>query len=290
MRYDMFILWGNGINYVSSIVNMIRDDKNFSIIRMVLKDIHNMQEFIRGVYKCDTVPWEHLVAKSRYLLSAEKKCICILVKNKNPEEKHFGEGRFRHIQCQKIINIKNLIRSKYNPKLLDLNRIIPPLPQGVSHNHCIHATDYESQVDYLLGYFNLGTLSSYNRYENSPVYIPWHLNINNYEIVALDLNNLRANVNGNIIKIEDTPHYQYVLGNKDAYINYFYKNFGKILQEDHFPESFDRLIQNFDVNYKTPSGKKSHIIVQKNTIRDGLHRASILKHLGIKKIKCIQIS
>ena len=24
----MFILWGNGINYVSSIVNMIRGDKN----------------------------------------------------------------------------------------------------------------------------------------------------------------------------------------------------------------------------------------------------------------------
>jgi len=290
MRHDVFIVWGNGLDYIPNIVDMVRSDENFNILRMVYKDIDNMQEFIRDVYECDTVPWEHLVAKSKYLLEAEKRCMCILVENKNPNEKIMGEGRFRHIQCQKINNLKASIRGKYNPRTLDPNSQRFPLPMGVSHDHCIHATDYEEQTEYLLKYFNLNTIAFYKRYDNYPAYIPWHLDVTTTKVVDVAIADLRANINGRSVKIEDTPHYQYVLGNQNAYKTYFHMNFGRTLQEDHFPESFDDLINNFDENYKRYDGKESYIIINKeNIISDGVHRASILKSNRKDVIKCLMV-
>ena len=291
MRYDSFIIWGNGLNYISDIMSIIRNDGNYNIIRIVTRNIDNMKEFIKDVYRCDTVPWHHLVAKSKYLLSSPKKCVFILVENKEPEESYFGQGEFRHIQCQKINNTKKIIRSNYNPPFSDSNKVIPPLPKGVSHNHCIHATDYESQVEYLLNYFNLKNLDYYRKYKNHSHYIPWHLSgVNNYNLIEIELTNLFANIGGKAIKIEHTPHYQYVLENKEVYVNYFNNNFGINLQEDHFPESFDNLIKNLNENYIREDGKKSHIIINsRNIILDGVHRAAILKSKGVDKVKCIQI-
>ena len=131
-------------------------------------------------------------------------------------------------------------------------------------------------------------LSFYKRYDNYPVYIPWHLDVTDYKVVEVDVNNLRANINSNIVKIEDTPHYQYILGNRDVYRNYFYTNFGKTLQEDHFPESFDDLINNFNENYIRDDGKESYIIINNNNIiSDGVHRASIIKNKGRGVVKCL---
>ena len=86
MRYDHFIIWGNGMNYIPQIIDMIRKDTNFDIVMMKSFQIEDMEEFIKGIYGCDPYPWEHLVAKTRYLLKSPKEMIFILSKNKRPRE------------------------------------------------------------------------------------------------------------------------------------------------------------------------------------------------------------
>ena len=293
MRYDSFIIWGNGLQNIPEIIGIIRDSGKYNIIRIVKKDISSMSRFIKKVYACDTVPWRHLRTKSKYLLDSPKQCIFILVENKNPKEKYFGEGKFRHIQCQNINKTKIFIRSKYNPKFKNEEKTIAPLPPGVSHDHCVHATDYESQVEYLLGYFKLKNLDFYRRNEKFSYYIPWHINVGTHNYITeidIDINHIYANIGGAAQELANTPHYKYVSGDKASYINYFSKNFGTLLQEDHSPGAFDTLIENFDENYCRDDGKESLIIINNsNVILDGVHRSSILRHRGEQRIKCIQI-
>ena len=297
MRYDCFIIWGNGLQNIPEIVGIIRGrggSEKYNIIRIVKKDIGYMSRFIKKVYACDTVPWRHLRAKSRYLLKSPRQCIFILVENKNPNERYVGDGKFRHLQCQNIDETKRLIRSKYNPKFDDAEKTIAPLPPGISHDHCIHATDYESQVEYLLGYFKLKNLEFYRRNDQFSYYIPWHISIRAHNKITeteMDIKHIYANIDKTPRELADTPHYKYVSGDKVPYTNYFNKNFGTVLQDDHFPEAFDILLKNFDENYRREDGKKSFVIINdKNVIKDGVHRASILKKLGKQKITCIQIS
>ena len=73
-----------------------------------------------------------------------------MVINKEPDEKEYGDGVYRHIQCRKIKDTKTIIRNKYNPPFDDKNKRILPLDVGVSHDHCIHGSDYESQVRHVL--------------------------------------------------------------------------------------------------------------------------------------------
>ncbi len=292
MRYDCFIIWGNGLIHIPEIVSIIRDSGKYNIIRIIKKDINNMSRFIKKVYACDTVPWKHLRSKSRYLLDSPKECVFILVENKNPREIYIGESKFCHIQCENINETKNTIRSLYNPKFKDPKKVILPLPPGVSHDHCIHASDYESQVEHLLRVFQIESLDFYRRNKEFAYYIPWHIQVSYRGIsdIEVDLDLIYANINKSIQKLEDTPHYRYVSGHKKPYIDYFNKNFGTMLQEDHFPQAFDCLIASFDENYRRDDGKKSlPIINSNNVILDGVHRCAILKWRGKKKIKCLQI-
>jgi hypothetical protein len=291
MRYDILIIWGNGLNCVPEIVDEIAIDSNFQVVRLKYHSFTNTESFIRDVYECDTVPWGHLKSKSKYLHTAPQKCMVIIVKNLIPREQMVGDGEFRHIQCQNITDLKTRIRSKYNPKFKNVNQQINPLPRGISHEHVIHATDYQSQTDYLLKYFNLNNTSYYSRYDTIDYHIPWHLTVRSSDISETEVNisDLRCNVLGKgLIKVKDSPHFKYVKGDKSEYQYYVNKHIGKELQENHFCEAFDRLIDSYDPNYKA-DGKKSLIIVNNNTIVDGLHRIAILMKLNIKQTRVINI-
>lgn len=293
-RYDAFIIWGNGLEHIPSIMSIIRDSDKFNIIRIVSKEIKNMRKFVKGVYSCDTVPYRHLVSKSKYLLDSPKNCVFILVENVHPQESLCGHGRFRHVQCENINEIKKLIRNKYNPRFKNPQKQIAPLKAGISHEHCIHATDYQLQVDYLLDFLGLESLDFYTRNEALPYYIPYHISLKPWPRVVemvVSVDSLFANIiDCGFTKIVDTPHYAYLNGNVSEYTNYFYTNFGRKFQEDHFPEAFDKLIKNFRENYVRDDGKKSFPIIDENyVVYDGVHRVAILRMLGHREIKCIQI-
>lgn len=185
MRYDYFMIWGNGLNHVDEILDIIDKDENFKVILTEDVIYDNTEKFIKGIYECDTVPWDHLIAKSQYLMTSPKKAIFILTENLVPDEKHFGGGAFRHIQCQKVKDIKTIIRSKFNPPFSDTNKTVSPLPKGISHEHVIHGSDYESQVVYTLNFLGLPTLEHFKKFSNRLDVRRIISQLNNYTVIKL---------------------------------------------------------------------------------------------------------
>lgn len=81
-----------------------------------------------------------------------------------------------------------------------------------------------------------------------------------------------------IAKIEDTPHYKLLCGNKDAYVNYlFYAKHPVCRLRD-----FETLISNFQ--YSRMGDIKLEKVGEHYLIRDGLHRIAILYFKGFKTI------
>ena len=71
---------------------------------------------------------------------------------------------------------------------------------------------------------------------------------------------------------------------------YINKYIGLKLEQDHYPESFDKLKNNFDKNYSNYLLQKNYILINLElVIIDGLHRASILKNIGEEMITCLQV-
>ena len=52
MRFDLFIIWRNGLNYIPEIVSEIRKDKNYKIVRLKYHVFKNTDKFIRKIYLC----------------------------------------------------------------------------------------------------------------------------------------------------------------------------------------------------------------------------------------------
>ena len=81
-----------------------------------------------------------------------------------------------------------------------------------------------------------------------------------------------------IIRLEDSPHYQYLLGNKQPYIDYL-----KIAhQPDHSVEKYQQLINEFQI--EKANFIRCYPVNEKWVIADGFHRACILLHRGISQI------
>jgi len=280
-RMDYFMIWGHGIQYTNQIMDILRNDIDIEIITIVRKMATNIVQFIQDVYACDTVPFEHLRDKTNYLLTVDPKIVFILVKNLNAHEEYFGEGAFRHIQCRHIKNIKEEIRNNFNPRI-DGKR---------TEDHVIHASDYESQVEHVLKVLGLPPLESYIREPNSELDVPYHLgSFEHYEVRQVAIDELLANIlERGLTPLVETPHYQYIVGNKEIYKKYHGKYCGSELTDDHFPEAFDLMINNFKYDFTKTDGKRSLILAKplaygRYQILDGVHRACILKAHGTESV------
>ena len=112
----------------------------------------------------------------------------------------------------------------------------------------------------------------------------------------VDLEKLQViDIRGKITSIKDSPHYQYVLGNKQPYIDF--------LKRDH-PSEYEQSIESFeyllnseldylDTNHKKYNGwdgEDTFIIHDNYVIRDGVHRASRLLQLGIKLAPVLRVA
>ena len=208
-RIDYFLIWGHGLAYTKQILEIIRNRKDFEIISIVKKSVGDIGKFVEDIYSCDSVPLKHLISKTRYLLNTPPEIIFILVKNNNSQEKFFGEGQFRHIQCQLVKDVKEEIRNKFNPRV-DGKR---------TEYHVIHASDYQSQVEHVLSVLGLPPLEFYTREVNSDLDVPYHIGpFNNYQIKEVDIDSLYANILGvGLVTLTQTPHFKYLTGDKTAY-------------------------------------------------------------------------
>ena len=281
-RMDYFMIWGHGLHCAGEILERLRSDPNFEIVSIVKRQIDNMEQFVSDIYACDSVPMHHLVAKTRYLLSTKPEILFILVKNNNPREEYFGEGVFRHIQCRVVKELKEELRIRFNPRVNGKR----------TEHHVLHASDYESQVEHVLKVLGLHPVAYYSRVPNPTLDVPYHIGaFDRYEVKEVDVDSLYANIIGHgLVPLEKTPHFMYTLGHKDDYREYHESHMGKELTDDHFPESFDRMIDELDYGRETPSGKKCLILARRlddgtYQILDGVHRAAILKSRKVRTVK-----
>jgi len=280
-RIDYFLIWGHGLQYTDQILDIIRRQNNFEIIAIQKKNVADISKFVDGIYSCDSVPLRHLIAKTRYLLNTKPEIILILIRNNNPQERFFGEGEFRHVQSQLIVETKEEIRNKFNPRINGKR----------TEDHVIHASDYESQVENVLKVLGLPPPAFYTRQQNPDLDVPFHIEpFDDYLVKEVDTDSLYANILGvGVVQITQTPHYKYLTGDRAVYQNYHKKYFGKQLTEDHFPEAYDLMLSNFKYDYITKDGRRSLILAKalkdnKYQILDGVHRAAILKHRGVKTV------
>jgi FkbM family methyltransferase len=280
-RLDYFLIWGHGIPHTNEIVDMIRREKDFRILAIHKKHVADIGKFVSQLYSCDVVPIEHLMAKTRYLLQTKPEIILVLAENQEPQERFNGEGAFRHIQCQRVKEIKEGIRNRFNPRE-DGKR---------TEDHVIHASDFESQTEHMLEILSLPPVSFYRRRPNRELDVPYHLQpFENYTLQEVPIDSLYASILGQgVVPISQTPHYRYLLGEKECYEEYHAAHFGRELSDDHLPESFDRLAAKFDNNWRPEDGRKSFILAKKRStqgyqILDGVHRAAILKLQNVKRV------
>jgi len=294
MRYDYFIIWGNGLQYIEDIVDIIRSDNNFTIVTVRWYNIKDdMYNFIRKIYETDDHPWEHLENKTRYLLESEPKLLFILCKNIKPQEKmSIGgqQGKYKHIECKNVTDIKLSIRSKYNPNVGIYYG--PPLPNGISHNHVVHASDHEKQVEHILKVLDFPPLSYYRRNDNHEYFIPFHIENDIFNEEIIDIKKIMVDIiEKGIVSVSSTPYYRYLCDDKDEYIRYAKDNVGIICKEDHFIGNFEKIFKSFDINYVNQEGKKCLPIVKKvddyYRVLDGGHRLAIMLHKEIYEVKCL---
>ncbi|GEM_PF-727315 len=285
-RMDYLMVWGHGLAHTDEIMNMIRIRRELEIIAVHKKQIEDMPQFVEDLYACDTVPYEHLQEKTKYLLTIPQDALFILVRNHNAQEKMYGDGEFRHIQCALIKDVKEEVRNAFNPRLNGKR----------TEDHVIHGSDYESHVVHALQVFGLPTMEHYLRQPNSRFNLPYHLEpFEACQVIDVPLKQLRARILGRgSVPIDQTPHFDYVTGDSASYINYHHQHLGVALTDDHFPAAFDRLINEFDFNFDVGSAKPGHPVVRRDTdgnfvLQDGVHRAAILCAGAVPSVRVIEI-
>ncbi len=282
-RMDYLLIWGHGLAHTREILGMVRTHAELEIITIVKRSIADIGQFVQDVYACDTVPFQHLVAKTRYLMTTPPQVVFILLKNTRPQEKYFGEGAFRHIQCQHIKNLKEAIRNRFNPRT----------PQGArTEDHVVHASDYPSQVAHVLSVLGLPSLAHYQREAHPDIDAPYHVApLGQVTLQDVPIDSLFASILGQgPVAVKDTPHYQYAIGNTAPYRAYHAQHFGLNLTDDHLPEAFDAKIRDFRYGQRLANGKRNLIVAKalgtgRYLVIDGVHRAAILASRGTERVE-----
>ncbi len=287
-KYCAFIIWGNGLRHATEITDAIRDNKNLEIKKILFHDTGKIGNFVRKIYSRDYAPFEHLEAKTKYLLKSNPRVIIILALNKNPRERFFGKGDFRHIECEINKKFKEELRNRYNPKNSDGTR---------TEEHVIHVTDSEYQVDHLLNL--LGYSEGIEEFKKEPNFIipaPSHLpNFTKFKIKKVDISSIYCNIlkgdrNSHWLEkceLENSPHYQFLIGNTLPYERYLAEFEGYLLTDGYSITKFKNLAKNF--SYLRSPQNLSYILVKefqfnKYLVQDGVHRACVLKFRKQKNV------
>lgn len=287
MRYDYFLIWGNGLKYKNQIIDEIRKDHNFQIIKILHHKPKNIKKLVHAIYSYDYAPFWHLKNKTKYLLKTAPDVEFIFVKNLNPQEDYVGEGDFRHIESHTVKLLKEAIRNKYNKRKDDRR----------TEEHVIHASDNQDQTDYILRYlgFNEG-LNSLTKEPNKIIKTKYYIgHFSNFTIKNIEINKVFCNILTGTrdsfytitVPLEKSPQFSCLSGKTEIYKKYIEDFLGGPLTEDYSVDRFLNLSKNFTYLYTNHSD--DYIIVEridaeKYCVIDGLHRAAILKYQGQNKV------
>ena len=290
-RFDCILIWGHGLIYFDDILNDIKANKNFEILKISRYKPKSIKSFVKEIYSHDYAPVWHLKSKTKYLLSTPREVCFVFVKNLNPNEDCFGNNNFRHKESLTLKYFKEELRDKYN-SCEDNKR---------THNHVIHATDTQLQTDKILKFIGykqgINLFNKENKFLDLPHYIK---EANHFKFEMVNVDELYCNIivgkswdsyNIKTMLIKESPQYKGISENMILYENYIKKFLGGPLQENYNLERYKKLIEGFEY-LKSPY--ENSFVVTKNIndkyiILDGLHRASCHIYKGNKKIKICQI-
>lgn len=273
-RYDIFIIWANGLKSKNDIINDIEENGNFEIVLAQEISIKSMKKFIDHVYDFEYAPKIHLISKTKYLKGLEHKAMYILVRNYKPDEYFEGTGKFQHVESRTIKQFKEDIRNKYN-EYIDGKR---------TENHVIHATDNEQQVDSILKYIRKkGGLTEFQK--NQILQVPFHLGqINKFVMEYVKFSDMFARIltdkGTEIVRLEQTPQYMSLKNKSDEYIKYLSKFQYSRLSKTFKPEKLNSLFTSITEESYLERG--NYIVVReigkdkKLVIADGVHRSVAL--------------
>lgn len=288
MRYDFLIIWGHGLEYKEEIINSLAANSAFEIIKVIQHKVTDIESFVRSVYSCDYAPFEHLKAKTLYLLDKPAEVLIVFFKNYDPQEDFRGEGEFRHVESKTLRDFKQTIRDKFNPQI-----------NGVrSEEHVIHTSDNEAQVEFMLRFLGYNQGIQHLQSGGNIIFpFPYHLpQFHKATIKLVDFDKLFCNFfkkNGTSIEkvhglVQESPHYQFLLGKQSQYQEYLEQFWGKELTDYYSSTKFEDLSNKF--SYLEPPYQMHYVVVTYDdnmkhyTIVDGLHRASIALFQGYSSI------
>ncbi|EKF9988718.1 ParB N-terminal domain-containing protein [Vibrio cholerae] len=279
-RIDAFIIWPHGLKNKKGIIELI--SKDFDVLYIKQIKVRSMKGFVKAVYNFDYAPFVHLKNKTKYLEGIGNDVMCIVVRNKKPELDLFDVGKFRHIECTKVKSKKAQIRNKYNPRL----------DGKLSEEHVIHASDNEQQSYDIMRLFKIPKEISIRSQSGT-----YHINKgNSYQLRYVKLNDIYCfNFELNDKKIRrverdliNSVQYDFIQGNKEKYEEYLDMFLGVSLHDLYSSTKFENFIHGFEFERCPP------ILIKEDSkgryyILDGLHRATMVKSLGIKEIKAMVI-
>ena len=285
-RFDYFLIWGHGMQYKDEILAILRQYPSLEIVRLEQHRPKSIARFVRQVYSYDYAPFEHLRAKTRYLLSTPPDLLVIFALNSDAREITRGRGAFRHLECERTKALKEDIRDRFNPRREDGRR---------TEDHVIHASDNESQVDHMLKLLGhkegLGFLQ---RVPNRVVDAPYYLRrFTRYTIRCVSTDQLRCHIWAgpseqrvkSMVKLEDTPQFKCLCGDAAVYQQYLDAYLGRALTQDYSVDNLQRLAAELD--YLSAPYESSYILAAPSdedtlVIQDGVHRACVLRWRGLE--------
>lgn len=287
-RYDCFVLWGHGQDYLDNVLEEIRQSDFFTIVHIERHRVKNIKRLVNQIYSFDYAPLFHLKSKIRYLRSTPPVVFFIFVYNPDPLEDMFGDGDFRHVESLRVKGFKDSLRDRFNPR---------DDHGGMTHDHIIHATDNESQTDSilkLLGYREGVTkFSSKNKVFSSPHYIkePDQLYVRLVSYEELICANACSNAGKPSLKkigIKESVQFK-GLTDPDIYREYVLEHRGTVLKQDYNVERYLGLKASF--SYLSEGHETDLVVVTKDRecdkylILDGLHRSALHIFQGNDMIK-----
>ncbi len=283
-RYDYFVIWGHGLKFKEEILKIIREKPNLQIIAVKQHSVKNIETLVKAVYSYDYAPFKHLIEKTKYLLSTEANVLFVFVRNTLPREKCIGENPvFKHEECMLIKSTKEEIRDRFNERKGDRR----------TEDHVVHASDNQSQTDYILKYLGYKEGVDKIRFmRNSILTAPYHLSkFEKFVVKEVNLSDLYCNISTGpkslkLCRIQETPHFRFLIGDTVQYEEYrlMVESFLSSMMDDQFPSRYMAFASSF--KYLKAPYSTSYILTRKlksgkYVVSDGVHRVAILSHSGV---------
>jgi hypothetical protein len=292
--YVGLLIWGHCIQHMYDIIEELKQKLKCQVMLIIKKKYDNIENFIKNVYALEMHNSSHIYGKTKYLKTVGNEYFYVLIKKYDYNEKKYGEGSSAVFTDCDVVDFKWYVREKYNPKLEDQTKQPSPnLSPGISHDHVIHATDNDKEVEHLTQIITSKPCKYYkDKIIHSGQEIPYHIN-GNFKITTVNIDDILCtfHINNNENKkvhIKETPHFMFIQGHKEKYITYFKEYLGTLFTDDHTQNSFENLIEHFNPNTYNYENYRL-ICLNKNTVLDGTHRLAILYYSGIMNIKVLQM-